>query len=124
MTYFQARQREEYTQCTNMMLKLRDQKIQRLESLVDGLIPADSYLLDENSALSAEIKLLQAKVDKNPEVTRFAMEYDRVLEQVRKWVFVKEKKSLKQYFLYFLLTCSLKLTGIKIFTKKEKERCC
>lgn len=67
-----------------MMLKFREDKIQRMESLLGGLIPADAYLLEENSALSDEIQLLQAKVEKNPEVTRFALENIRLLEQLRR----------------------------------------
>jgi kinesin family protein 15 len=69
-----------------MMLKFREDKIQRMESLVGGSIPADAYLLEENRALSEEIQLLQAKVDKNPEVTRFASENIRLLDQLRRWL--------------------------------------
>lgn len=67
-----------------MMLKFREDKIQRMESVVGGLLPADTYLLEENSALSEEIQLLQAKVERNPEVTRFALENIRLLEQLRR----------------------------------------
>lgn len=68
-----------------MMLKFREDKIQRLESLVGDLKPVDTYLLEENSALSEEIQLLRAKVDRNPEVTRFAVENIRLLEQLRRF---------------------------------------
>ncbi|KAI8554401.1 hypothetical protein RHMOL_Rhmol05G0095900 [Rhododendron molle] len=78
-------QREEDTRCTKMMLKFREDKIQRMESVVGGLLPADTYLLEENSALSEEIQLLQAKVERNPEVTRFALENIRLLEQLRRF---------------------------------------
>ncbi|XP_009785936.1 kinesin-like protein KIN-12D [Nicotiana sylvestris] len=80
-----VRQREEDNRCNKMMIKFREEKIQRMESLVNGLIPADSYLLEENSALTEEIQLLQAKVDRNPEVTRFACENIRLLEQLRRF---------------------------------------
>ncbi|XP_059645790.1 kinesin-like protein KIN-12F, partial [Cornus florida] len=80
-----VRQREEDTRCTKMMLKFREDKIQRMESLVSGLIPADAYLLEENGALSEEIQLLRAKLDRNPEVTRFALENIRLLEQIRRY---------------------------------------
>lgn len=80
-----VRQREEDTRCTKMMLRFREEKIQRMESLLSGLIPADTYLLQENSALSEEILLLQAKVDRNPEVTRFALENIRLLDQLRRF---------------------------------------
>ncbi|XP_015061958.1 kinesin-like protein KIN-12D isoform X1 [Solanum pennellii] len=80
-----VRQREEDNRCTKMMLKFREERIQRMESLVNGLIPADSYLLEENSALTEEIQLLHAKVDRNPEVTRFACENIRLLEELRRF---------------------------------------
>ncbi|KAM0008652.1 putative plus-end-directed kinesin ATPase [Helianthus debilis subsp. tardiflorus] len=79
-----VRQREEDNKCTKMMLKFREDKIQRMESVVAGSIPADSYLLEENNMLTEEIQMLRAKVDKNPEVTRFALENIRLLEQLRR----------------------------------------
>ncbi|KAL3538910.1 hypothetical protein ACH5RR_002276 [Cinchona calisaya] len=78
-------QREEDTRCAKMMLKFREDKIQRMESLLGGLMPADAYLLEENSELSNEVQLLRAKVEKNPEVTRFALENIRLLEQLRRY---------------------------------------
>ncbi|KAD4179211.1 hypothetical protein E3N88_27802 [Mikania micrantha] len=80
-----VRQREEDTKCTKMMLKFREDKIQRLESALSGSIPADSYLLEENNMLNEEIQMLRAKVDRNPEVTRFALENIRLLEQLRRF---------------------------------------
>ncbi|GAB4837956.1 hypothetical protein Ancab_027484 [Ancistrocladus abbreviatus] len=78
-------QREEDTRSTKMMLKFREDKIQRMESLLGSLKPVDAYLLEESTALSEEIQLLQAKVDRNPEVTRFALENIRLLDQLRKF---------------------------------------
>lgn len=80
----QVRQREEDTRSSKMMLKFREDKVHRMESLVGGLLPIDSYLVQENNALSEEIKLLQTKVDRNPEVTRFALENIRLLDQLRR----------------------------------------
>lgn len=80
----QVRQREEDTRSTKMMLRFREDKIQRMESLLGGSLAAESYLLDENKALSEEIRLLQAKVDRNPEVTRFARENIRLLDQLER----------------------------------------
>ncbi|XP_052194542.1 kinesin-like protein KIN-12D [Diospyros lotus] len=107
-----VRQREEDTRCTKMMLKFREDKIQRMESLVGGLLSADTYLLEENSALSEEIQLLQAKIDKNPEVTRFALENIRLLEQVRRYqdfyeegereMLITEVSELRNQLVHFL----------------------
>lgn len=69
-----------------MMLKFREDKIQRMESLLNGLTPTDTYLLEENCALAEELQLIRAKVDKNPEVTRFALENIRLLEQLRRYI--------------------------------------
>ncbi|KAL0914632.1 hypothetical protein M5K25_014995 [Dendrobium thyrsiflorum] len=80
-----VREREEDTQCSKMMIKFREDKIYRMEALMNELIPSESYLLEENNALSEEIKLLRTKVDINPEVTRFAVENIRLLEQLRKF---------------------------------------
>jgi kinesin family member 15 len=54
-----------------MLLKFREEKIKRLELLANGIISTDNYLNDENNALKEEIQQLQAKIDRNPEVTRF-----------------------------------------------------
>ncbi|CAH9125833.1 unnamed protein product [Cuscuta epithymum] len=78
-------QREEDTRSTKMMLKFREDKIYRMESILNGLIPSDTYLLEENCALVEELKLVQAKVDKNPEVTRFALENIKLLEKLRRF---------------------------------------
>ncbi|XP_050231749.1 kinesin-like protein KIN-12D isoform X2 [Mercurialis annua] len=80
-----VRHREEETRSTKMMVRFREDKIQKMESLLSGSFPQDTYLLQENRALSEEIQLLQAKLDKNPEVTRFALENIRLLDQLRRF---------------------------------------
>ncbi|XP_074292924.1 kinesin-like protein KIN-12D isoform X2 [Silene latifolia] len=80
-----VRQREEDTRCTKMKLKFREDKIQRLESLLGEMKPVDAYLLEENATLCEEIQMLQSKVDRNPEVTRFAVENIRLLEELRRF---------------------------------------
>nr|XP_043618816.1 kinesin-like protein KIN-12D [Erigeron canadensis] len=78
-------QREEENRCTKMMLKFREDKIQRMESVLGGIVPVDSHLLEENNTLKDEIEILRAKVDKNPEVTRFAVENIRLLDQLKRY---------------------------------------
>ncbi|XP_047980300.1 kinesin-like protein KIN-12D [Salvia hispanica] len=105
-------QREEDTRCTKMMLKFREDKIQRMESLVGGLMSADDYLREENNALSEEIQLLQSRLDKNPEVTRFAAENIRLLDQVRQFqdfygegereMLINEVSELRNQLAFFL----------------------
>ncbi|KAM7279737.1 hypothetical protein ACFE04_006871 [Oxalis oulophora] len=78
-----ACQREEDTQRIKMMLKFREEKIKQLELLVNGSVSAENYLMEENNSLKDEIQLLQARIDRNPEVTRFAHENIRLLERLQ-----------------------------------------
>eukprot|EP00257_Ricinus_communis_P017920 XP_015576480.1 kinesin-like protein KIN-12F [Ricinus communis] len=107
-----VRQREEDTRSTKMMLRFREDKIQRMESLLGGSLPQDTYLLEENRALCEEIQLLQAKVDKNPEVTRFALENIRLLDQLRRFqefyeegereIILDELSKLREQLIHYL----------------------
>ncbi|XP_073118814.1 kinesin-like protein KIN-12C isoform X2 [Henckelia pumila] len=76
-------QQKEEAQHTKMMLILRDEKIQQLESLLDGPVCADKFYQAENNALREEIKQLQEKFDRNPEVDRLQLENFRLREQIR-----------------------------------------
>ncbi|KAK2647075.1 hypothetical protein Ddye_022270 [Dipteronia dyeriana] len=78
-----ACQREEDAQRIKMMLKFREEKIKQLELLVIGCLSTEKYLSEENKALQEEIQLLQGRIDKNPELTRFALENIRLLEQLQ-----------------------------------------
>ena len=79
-------QREVDTQSGKMILRFREDKIRRLETLSKGLLSVDSYLVEEKNMLMEEIQLIQEKVDRNPELTRFAMENIRLLDQLRRYV--------------------------------------
>ncbi|KAF5198808.1 Kinesin-like protein kin-12f, partial [Thalictrum thalictroides] len=54
-------------------------------TLAGGSMPSDAYLAEENDALSKELQLLHAKIERNPEVTRFALENIRLLDKLRKF---------------------------------------
>jgi kinesin family protein 15 len=79
----QACQREEDAQHTKMMLRFREDKIKQLELLVHGTLSSENYLMEENKALMEEIQLLRARIDRNPELTRFALENIRLQEQLQ-----------------------------------------
>lgn len=74
---------EEDSQRAKMMLRFREEKIKRLEFLADGIFSTDKYLIEENKALVEEIHLLKERIDKNPELAKFATENARLLEQLR-----------------------------------------
>ncbi len=76
-------QREQNTQSGKMILRFREDKIQRLESLVEGKLTVDSYLVEENRRLKEELQLVRSQIDRNPELTKFAMENIRLIEQLQ-----------------------------------------
>ncbi|KAI4376005.1 hypothetical protein MLD38_013807 [Melastoma candidum] len=112
-----VRQREEECRCTKMMLKFREEKIQRMDSVLGGSISSETYLHEENKHLSEEIQLLQARVDKNPEVTRFALENIRLLDQLRRFqefyeegereILLQEVARLRDELLQFMDGCQI-----------------
>ncbi|CAK9206237.1 unnamed protein product [Sphagnum troendelagicum] len=77
-----VQQREADTQSSKMILRFREDKIRRLESLSKGLLSMDSHLEEEKQMLMQELQLMREKVDRNPELTRFAMENIRLLDQL------------------------------------------
>ncbi|XP_068661791.1 kinesin-like protein KIN-12E isoform X2 [Aristolochia californica] len=78
-----VRQREEDAQRNKMMLRFQEAKLRRQELIQDGFLSADEYIMEENTVLSEEIELLKSRLDKNPELTQFALENVRLLEQLR-----------------------------------------
>ncbi|KAL9674626.1 hypothetical protein QQ045_030898 [Rhodiola kirilowii] len=86
-----AQERDEDAQHSKMMLRLREEKIKRLEMLRDGSLSAEKYLMEDNDALLKEIQTLQAKIDRNPEVTRFALENSRLLDTLQQFQVFYEK---------------------------------
>ncbi|KAI3690860.1 hypothetical protein L2E82_49072 [Cichorium intybus] len=66
----------EDVECSKMLLRFREEKIKRLELLANGIISTENYLMDENNALMEEIQQLQARIGKNPQVTRFQNCYE------------------------------------------------
>ncbi|KAH9330715.1 hypothetical protein KI387_002823, partial [Taxus chinensis] len=80
-----VRQREDETQCCRMLLRFREEKISKIESAGAGSISSTTVLSEENKALKEEIKLLRGRIDRNPELTRFAMENIKLIEQIRRY---------------------------------------
>ncbi|BBM96977.1 kinesin family member 15 [Marchantia polymorpha subsp. ruderalis] len=78
-------QREEDSQCSKMMLRFREDKIRRLEGVADGVLSAEYFYKEEQKSLMDELQLIRARIDRNPELTRFAMENIRLMEQLRRY---------------------------------------
>ncbi|XP_040993011.1 kinesin-like protein KIN-12E [Juglans microcarpa x Juglans regia] len=79
-----AKQREDEIQGLKMRLGFREAAIKRLEAVASGKIKAETHLLKEKEEHLKEIEILRAQVDRNQEVTRFAMENLRLKEEIRR----------------------------------------
>ncbi|KAI4322505.1 hypothetical protein L6164_022193 [Bauhinia variegata] len=79
-----AKQREDEIQGLKMRLRFREAGIKRLEAVVSGKISAETHLLKEKEEHLKEIEVLRAQVDRNQEVTKFAMENLRLKEEIRR----------------------------------------
>ncbi|KAH7573329.1 hypothetical protein JRO89_XS03G0118600 [Xanthoceras sorbifolium] len=94
-----ACQREADAQRIKMMLKFREEKIKQLELLVNGCVSAEKYVAEEIKSLKEEIQLLLGRIDRNPELTRFALENIRLLEQLQLFQSFYEQGSEKHCWL-------------------------
>ncbi|KAI3450790.1 hypothetical protein Pfo_007455 [Paulownia fortunei] len=79
-----AKQRADEIQGLKMRLRFREAGIKRLEAVASGKISAEIHLLKEKEEYLKEIEVLRAQVDRNQEVTRFAMENLRLKEEIRR----------------------------------------
>ncbi|KAL2344857.1 hypothetical protein Fmac_006142 [Flemingia macrophylla] len=128
-----VRQREEDTRSCKMMLRFREDKIRRLESQLSGSLPTDTFLQEENKALYDEIQILQGKLDRNPEVTRFAVENIRLLDQLRRYqefyeegereILLTEVSSLREQLLQYHGRNSIQRSSNHDI-QPQKTQCC
>lgn len=79
-----AKQRQDEIQGLKMRLRFREAGVKRLEAVASGKISAETHLLKEKEEHLKEIEVLRAQVDRNQEVTRFAMENLRLKEEIRR----------------------------------------
>ena len=78
----QVKQREDEIKGLKMRLKFREAERKRLEAVASGKISAETHLLSEKEEHLKEIEVLQAKVDRSQDVTRFAMENLQLKEEI------------------------------------------
>ncbi|XP_031260504.1 kinesin-like protein KIN-12E [Pistacia vera] len=79
-----AKQRADEIQGLKMRLRFREAGIKRLEAVTSGKISAETHLLKEKEEYLKEIEVLRTQVDRNQEVTRFAMENLQLKEEIRR----------------------------------------
>ncbi|KAE8701508.1 Kinesin-like protein KIN12B [Hibiscus syriacus] len=84
-------------ECNAIIGQTREDKILRLESLMDGVLPTEEFLEEELASLMHEHKLLKEKYENHPEALRTKIELKRVqdeLEQFRNFHDLGEKEVL------------------------------
>ncbi|KAL5574549.1 hypothetical protein UlMin_016248 [Ulmus minor] len=79
-----AKQREDEIQGLKMRLRFREAGIKRLEAVASGKISAETHLLKEKEEHLKELEMLRTQVNRNQEVTRFAMENLTLKEEIRR----------------------------------------
>lgn len=99
-------------ECNSIIQQAREEKISRLEALVDGSISSEEFLKDELSLLAFEHKLLEDKFQNHPEVTRAMIEEKRLSEELEKYrsfcelgerdALMEEIKNLRTQLQYYL----------------------
>uniref|UniRef100_A0A7I4BD30 Kinesin motor domain-containing protein n=1 Tax=Physcomitrium patens TaxID=3218 RepID=A0A7I4BD30_PHYPA len=72
-------------ECNAVIQQSREEKIVRLEALMAGVLPRETFLSEEWAALLHEHKTLQEKFDKHPEVTHSKMELERLLDELGRY---------------------------------------
>ncbi|PKA54345.1 Kinesin-like protein KIN12A [Apostasia shenzhenica] len=75
--------RTEEVRSLKMRLKFREDAIKRLEAVASAKLSAETHLLQEKEELVKELELCRSQVDRNPELTRFAMENIQLRKELR-----------------------------------------
>ncbi|CAN6322593.1 unnamed protein product [Urochloa humidicola] len=79
-----AAQKTEELRGFKMRLKFREEQIKRLEQVASGKLSAEAHLLQEKENLVKELQIMRSQLDRNPEVTKFAMENLQLKEELRR----------------------------------------
>ncbi|KAG0547577.1 hypothetical protein BDA96_01G092400 [Sorghum bicolor] len=79
-----AAQKTEEIKSFKLRLRFREGRIQRLEQVASGKLSAEAHLLQEKENLVKELEVLRGQLDRNPEITKFAMENLQLKEELRR----------------------------------------
>ncbi|XP_051133503.1 kinesin-like protein KIN-12B [Andrographis paniculata] len=72
-------------ECNAIIGQTREDKIARLESLMDGILPTEEFMEEELLSLTHEHKILQKQYDNHPEVLRTQIELRRVQDELERY---------------------------------------
>ncbi|KAF2325742.1 hypothetical protein GH714_034749 [Hevea brasiliensis] len=112
-------------ECNAIIGQTREDKILRLESLMDGVLPTEEFMEEEIASLMHEHKLLKEKYENHPEVLRTNIELKRVQDELEHYrnfcdlgereVLLEEIQDLRnqlQYYVDSSSTSALKRNSI------------
>ncbi|KAK7306409.1 hypothetical protein VNO77_44348 [Canavalia gladiata] len=99
-------------ECNAIISQTREDKILRLESLMDGVLPAEEFMEEELVALTHEHKLLKDKYENHPEVLKMEIELKSVQDELEKYqnfyklgereVLMEEIQSLRSQLQFYI----------------------
>ncbi|KAK1290285.1 Kinesin-like protein KIN12B [Acorus calamus] len=102
-------------ECNAIIERIREEKISRLEILMDGVLPTEDFMEDEFVALTNEHQLLKEKYENHPEVMCANIELKRVQDELDMYknfvdmgerdVLLEEIQDLKNQLQYYLDSC-------------------
>ncbi|KAG4934658.1 hypothetical protein JHK85_049577 [Glycine max] len=72
-------------ECNAIIAQTREDKILRLESLMDGVLPTEEFMEEELVVLTHEHKILKEKYENHPEVLKMEIELKKVQEELEKY---------------------------------------
>ncbi|GAA0175608.1 microtubule binding motor protein [Lithospermum erythrorhizon] len=72
-------------ECNAVITQTREDKIARLESLMDGVLESEDFMDEELSALAYEHKLLKEKYESHPDVLRINIELKRAQDELENY---------------------------------------
>ncbi|CAA0833219.1 Kinesin-like protein KIN12B [Striga hermonthica] len=72
-------------ECNAIIGQTREDKIARLESLMDGILPTEEFMEEELLSLTHEHKILQEQYDNHPDVLRTKIELKRVQDELERY---------------------------------------
>ncbi|KAK9725853.1 hypothetical protein RND81_05G173800 [Saponaria officinalis] len=84
-------------ECNAIIGQMREDKIIRLENLMDGVLPSEDFMEEELICLRKENEILKEKYDNHPEVLEMKIELQRVqdeLERLQNFFDMGEKEVL------------------------------
>ncbi|CAK9189601.1 unnamed protein product [Sphagnum troendelagicum] len=94
-----VRQYKNERECNAVIQQSREEKIARMEKLVDGVLPAHEFRLEEWLALQLEFEMLQEKFNEHPDVTEAKMKQqclENELQRLKTFCKLGEREALQK----------------------------